>query len=69
MKPPRDPYRENATDPDDHFIVTDAERAGTWLIEAVQTFRDAYRALGVNDDDTYDFLLDLVHGSWTDPVA
>jgi len=42
--PPPDPYT-NEADPEDHFTMTDAVRAGTRLIEAVHAFRDAYRAL------------------------
>jgi hypothetical protein len=70
MTPTRDPYQEKAADPDDHFTMTDCERAGERLIEAVQEFRDAYRAQAVaagckpDDDNTYDCLIDIIHGTW-----
>jgi hypothetical protein len=42
---PRDPYTEKAVEPGAHFTMTDAERPGERLTEAVHAFRDAYRAL------------------------
>jgi hypothetical protein len=72
---PRDPYQEKA-EPDDDFTMTDCVRAGERLIEAVHAFRDAYRARAVaaggkpDDDNTYDCMIDIIHGVWPgDPVV
>jgi hypothetical protein len=68
---PRDPYLEKA-EPDDHFTMTDAVRAGERLVEAVHAFRDAYRALDVanggkpDDHENYEMMIDLINGVWDD---
>ena len=63
MKPRGDPYTDKA-EPGDDFIMTDCVRAGTQLIEAVLEFRLAYRAAGNDNDNIYDCLLDIIHGTW-----